>query len=331
MRLPAGQFEWIRPSFLHNSRVGVLGCLSFEERSTRVPSLLKDSSEWIELLEVIDDPNGRPSFAEVIAPKIDSNWSVVDGQNVSRTPANLLSTQDEINKHLTRLSDSFSAVDVLVLDITSLPKRFFCLLTKRLLLSNRWSNVIATYTGAGTRGYVEAHLAYDPETPQELPGFIALPKSGTDIIVGSFGFEALGIRNLISMLRESSGTAHTRMQIVLPYPPNGIMTRRQWRTVRNITIPQEDIQARVEVISSWDVELLCRYFEKWRAGGRLLFIPCGPKAHSLAMAVFATQHQDCGMYYSQPKSYHPDYTKGTGKTWAYVLKWDGIPCYGRPD
>ena len=46
------------------------------------------------------------------------------------------------------------------------------------------------------------------------------------------------------------------------------------------------------------------------------------------MVLYATKH-DQGLFYTQPKSYHPDYSIGYGDTWAYVLKWKGVACFDR--
>ncbi len=89
------------------------------------------------------------------------------------------------------------------------------------------------------------------------------------------------------------------------------------------------IQNNLEVIAVWDTEQVYKTLERWdqNADGVTL-APFGPKPHSLGMALFAIKH-DCGLYNTQPKSYNPDYSRGRGEVWAYVVKWDGIPCYER--
>jgi hypothetical protein len=46
------------------------------------------------------------------------------------------------------------------------------------------------------------------------------------------------------------------------------------------------------------------------------------------MTLFAIEN-DIGIYYTQPKSYNPRYTTGAGKSWAYVVKWQGIAAFNR--
>jgi hypothetical protein len=85
----------------------------------------------------------------------------------------------------------------------------------------------------------------------------------------------------------------------------------------------------IEVIAAWDAEMVYRTLDRWRieANG-LTLAPFGPKPHTLGMTLFAMKH-GCGLYYTQPKSYHPDYSKGIGSSWAYIVKWGGIICYDR--
>ncbi|HVM62830.1 MAG TPA: hypothetical protein VMV72_18360 [Verrucomicrobiae bacterium] len=80
----------------------------------------------------------------------------------------------------------------------------------------------------------------------------------------------------------------------------------------------------------WDTEYVFNRLQVWEDNSEgLTLAPFGPKPHTLAMALFAI-HRDAGMYYTQPKSYNPNYSSGFGRTWAYVVKWDGVCCYERP-
>jgi hypothetical protein len=60
--------------------------------------------------------------------------------------------------------------------------------------------------------------------------------------------------------------------------------------------------------------------------GPLALAPFGPKPHTLGMALLAMKY-DLAMHYTQPRVYHPDYSRGYGRTWAYVVKWNGRACY----
>jgi len=58
-----------------------------------------------------------------------------------------------------------------------------------------------------------------------------------------------------------------------------------------------------------------------------VFAPLGPKPISAAMCLIASQIQHFPVYYAQPKSYAVDYSSGSGKTYAYWIKHDGINLY----
>jgi hypothetical protein len=85
----------------------------------------------------------------------------------------------------------------------------------------------------------------------------------------------------------------------------------------------------IAVIAAWDAELVYQTLARWTSDGTSLSLaPFGPKPHTLGMALFATKH-DLSLWYTQPKVYHPDYTRGSGDTRWYAAKWRGIACLDR--
>jgi hypothetical protein len=109
------------------------------------------------------------------------------------------------------------------------------------------------------------------------------------------------------------------------------IVNRQWSTVRRVLGDKtEGIENCIEVATPWDAEQAYRLLEFWHheKDGGLTFAPFGVKPHTLAMTLFAIRHE-CSLVYTQPKSYNPKYTKGQGSTRAYVIKWNGVVCYGR--
>lgn len=57
-----------------------------------------------------------------------------------------------------------------------------------------------------------------------------------------------------------------------------------------------------------------------------IFAPYGPKPLSIAMALFSSL-TNSPVYYTQPKKYNPEYSKGKGTVNAYVLKQNGKSLY----
>jgi hypothetical protein len=160
-----------------------------------------------------------------------------------------------------------------------------------------------------------------------LPGFAPPYRHppGELTLAISIGFEPLNIRAVLETYREK------HMKLILPFPPNGEATRRVWTTLRNLANGDSTgvSSDSIDVVATWDAECVYNVLQHWvSSADGLNLAPFGPKPHSLGMFLFATE-RDCGMFYTQPKAYNPNYTKGAGKTWAYVIKWEGVPCYAR--
>jgi len=325
MRLPWGRLEEIQDLFLQNMQLQVIGCLSTEYRCTEVPMRLglTDGVD-VHLMVIQDPPDGSPDYSDETREKLSENESRLHDAELtfSKELTHLLATEDGLLE-LIAPYEAAEGSDVIVLDITSFPKRYFCFFLKRLLASERARNVVVTYTEA--QEYTADHLAEDPMSSEHLPGFAAPPPPQTTLVL-SLGFEALSLAQLL----EIHGRETIDVHFFLPFPPDGVTTQRTWQTLRQVVRSQADrARGRVEVIATWDAEqvysALARLHER---GGGLLLAPFGPKPHTMAMALFAMK-EDSGMYYTQPKSYNPSYSRGCGETWAYVAKWDGVACFDR--
>ncbi|MDQ3821601.1 MAG: hypothetical protein M3362_28515 [Acidobacteriota bacterium] len=328
MRLPWGDLREIESKFLYDREFVILGSLSFEQRCCAVPILLnKPNCLGIELLEIKDPADAFPDNSSVIDQKRQRNKSRLkkEGVKFSSPVPQLLSSEDQLIDMLQKFKSNLPATSTAILDITSLPKRYFCFFLKRMLRQDIFSNVIVTYTEPGLGGYATGHLAEDPMTCEHLPGYSApLPPKGSTLVV-SVGFESLSIKPLLEIY--SGEKKETK--IILAFPPNGENAKRQWNTLRQMVVDVQEIRDNLEVVAAWDTEQVYRTLERWSKDSYgLTLAPFGPKAHSLGMALFAIKY-DAGLYYTQPKSYNPDYSSGEGRAWAYVVKWDAVPCYER--
>ena len=145
----------------------------------------------------------------------------------------------------------------------------------------------------------------------------------------SIGFEALGLRPLIlSLYREDNAN----LRVLLPFPAPTQTVRRQWNTLREIMEddPGNLRNDSVAVVASWDAEQVYQKLVSWSGNGETLSLaPFGPKPHTLGMALFAIRN-DASLWYTQPKVYHPEYSRGIGETRWYVVKWQGVQCFDRP-
>jgi hypothetical protein len=277
------------------------------------------------LAEIVDPPDAFPDYSGPAAAKIGNNRQRLHESNItfSSYRYNLLASEDELIELLAKATADVTAATV-VLDITSLPKRYFCFLLKRLLLRTEFRNVVVTITSAGPAGYTTGRLAEDPMTCDHLPGFAPRPPEDAMLVI-SVGFEQLNLRSLVEIYNDK----RIGSKLLVPFPPNGEAIRRTWSTIRQIASDAQEIRGSIEVIASWDAEQVYRTLNSWNTEiGTLTLAPFGAKAHSLGMTLFSIKH-DAGLFYTQPKSYHPDYCQGIGESWGYIAKWDGVACYDR--
>lgn len=348
MRLPWGELPWIVKSIGTSNRFSLLGCLSFEDRCLSVPSFVLSSGLEcdISMLRIVDPPDAFPDYSGEARNLMDENAKKLDlmGGRSPPTVCDLLATEDELISYVNQWK-STSRANIFVLDISSLPKRYFCFILKRLLLDADIKNVIATYCDIGHRGYADGTLAEDPMPFDHLPGFGPFASPTSSSLVVSVGFETLNMSSLVKLYRGAT----REVKFLLSFPGGSVDScRRQWSALREIAWVGGSLKLRpadIDVVSLWDAERVFHKIARWneeviarhglkRSTDRnpmasvLSLAPFGPKPHSLAMALFAMKHR-CGLYYSQPKSYNPKYSRGFGSNWAFVVKWKGIACFDR--
>jgi hypothetical protein len=331
MRMPCGEFGRFDPVELNTISFTTVGCLSFEQRCTAVPlriSARHSERSSLYLLELEDSSDGVPDYGAERREKVLRCRRELECAGVKWTSlkGNVVAGEDELLNNIRLMTAAHP--HTVVLDITALPKRYFCFMLRRLIVSESLENLIVTYTEPGAEGYTDQHLAEDVMSPETLPGFGGkLAGDGGNLVI-AIGFEALGLRSLImSHYREVNRSLH----IILSFPAAIETVRRQWNTLREIMEddPTNLRSSNLAVIATWDAEHVFRTLVTW-AGERSLvsLAPFGPKPHTLAMALFAVKY-DASLWYTQPKVYHPEYSRGVGTTRWYVAKWRGIPCFDR--
>ena len=209
---------------------------------------------------------------------------------------------------------SCNEAENLIFDITSMPKKVFFFLVKRLMRPGlRFRNILATY--AEPRMYSDFALAENPQAWNTLPGFDP-PRSVPDekrVVIG-IGYEPLGLPDLV-MQGEFSG-ARTHLLFPFPTPPDRI--QKNWQFAKELfpNPPSEPPNLHFEHVDGWNVpevfDLLSRIGDDGQS--HLMLAPFGPKPVSLAMALYASRYSSeenpTSAYYTQPTSYNPNYTTG---------------------
>ena len=189
---------------------------------------------------------------------------------------------------------------------------------KLAMMEGRIDTLVVTYTQAGSRGYTYRHLAEDPEDVQPIPGYGPVHGEPRSLIV-AVGFESLGLRHLIDEYR------HTRrhIEVLMPFPPGQPYSRRIWRTVQDVEIAMDGNRLhRVNAVDAFGTyDRIRNLVGEPTVGPPPALAPYGPKPLSLGMCMYALRNQS-PVLYTQPRVYHPDYTVGVGKAWAYCLKYE---------
>jgi hypothetical protein len=215
-----------------------------------------------------------------------------------------------------------------LVDISSLPKRWFFPLLKVLLSSHRVETLVTAYASPNDYGGV---LAENPDPIKMLPGFSGDGSTEYDSVVVGIGFEPLGVSNLFTELKLG------RIRLLFPFPPGPPAFIRNWMFVKLI----EDMTDTREIappdrigIHLFDCpQIFDAIGEISESGTRTVALaPYGPKPMSLAMCLFSIAAGEAGrprvpVYYSQPRRYALDYSTGVRDVSAYCVKLAGRNLY----
>jgi hypothetical protein len=201
------------------------------------------------------------------------------------------------------------AANVLV-DISSMPKKVFFFLIKRLLASTT-QNIVVTYSEP--EKYSEEPLAENPQLWAALPGFAGPRRvpSERNLIV-SLGYEPLGLPDLVLSGEFSSA----QIALLFPFPSSPERVAKNWKFARDLfpNIESSSIQIKrvdgVNVPEVFDaIGALTDFGERFA-----ILAPFGPKPISLAMALYASKvyggSEHCSVHYTQPTVYNPNYSSG---------------------
>lgn len=214
-----------------------------------------------------------------------------------------------------------------LLDITSLPKRYFFPLLRLFHQSKSIRDLVITYTSAST--YIEGdYLSEDATDWLTMAGFHG-NGSTKEMLIVSVGFMVESLQNHVGTI-----TKHESVKMLIPFPAPLSILRRTWDSLyclESTRSPEKFDNHRVDTTdlpNAFDrIVSLAR-----ESSATPAFAPLGPKTISAAMCLFASKW-NCAVYYPQPRIYHPDYSRGVGRVEgkpavnAYWIKHDGQSLY----
>lgn len=324
---PWGPLDWVLGK-LEKPKWALLGCLGTEDRCEAALKALPAASRAHERFLKILDPEAPPTepfeprYAEMQARLIASGCAEEAFRSVP-----LLASFDTMRGAVDEFLES-GATDV-ILDITSMPKRWFFPLTKMLLARDQVHSLIATYASAMK---YSNNLSSNPEPLSAIPGFASDDaRLEHDTAIVGIGFEPLGLNELYLQQKVD------KVRYVFPFPPGPPGFHRNWKFVRQLEGPiSEKGNDRRWHISMYDCSSVFDALVEVSGNGTstCVLAPYGPKTVSLAMCLFSIALQRSNLppapvFYAQPKRYDLNYSSGikmigdNPDVQAYCLKLNG--------
>jgi hypothetical protein len=308
-----------------------VGCLGTEFRSLSAWRMMKARGEvTAETMLRIRDENSRyTALAEQRLTARLSDFAAAGGDQAVIRDFRLL---ERIDGPLRLAEGICNTSQHVVLDISSMPKRFFFVLLKRLMLATKVRDLLIIYSLPA--GYESnGPLCEDPDPWGNLPTFLGREDAGADErLIVNIGFMPEGLQEHLSKV-----TPAQRVSLLIPFPAPISAVQRSWEAVYRIEGGRErDTFAEYRVEAKDISEAFDRIISLTENGSRpATLAPFGPKTISAAMCMFATLTES-PVYYAQPKVYHPDYTAGLGEVggrqqiYGYWIKHDGDRLYTIP-
>ena len=328
---PWGQLNWLMGK-LPAANWSFLGTLGTEDRCTAAYLQLAPTVGPKRLLKILDPHIAEAALFHQRFKEIQATFEGGGAGAEDIVEANLLQNIDRIAE----ISEAFrnESDGKIVLDISSMPKRWFFPIMRFLSQDPEVRDLIVCYSVAGKYG---DQLSSDPLPLGPLPTFDQ-PRAEAnydDLVVG-VGFAPLGLKDLFEADIE-------KIRYLFPFPPGPPNYFRNWEFLRSLESEVENRNLRTEdrwQVHTFDVpdafEALCRVTN---GGDRTCALaPLGPKTHSLAMCLFALALERAGrqpahVYYTQPRRYALDYSVGTASydgapdIKAYCVKLNGRHLY----
>lgn len=315
---PWGELAWLLNK-LNKQNFDLIGCLSTELRCTESFRLLVSLNQL-----------GRCQFLEITDPinselhdelRIESRLKIKTiGAPISFENHSLLEPAGDIFNFVQRFIDSSDGN--IILDISSYPKRFFFAMTKLLARNNKVKNLVITYTVP--EQYFAGNLSDNAQSWAPLPlyGPIEPEDENFDLAVVGVGFIPLGLPDLLKDKQDK-----LELKLLFPFPPGPPYYQRTWNFINQMKVSSKIDTKQIYRIDAKSVPVIYDKIESFVFGGKkILFAPYGPKTMSLAMCLSAIKNNSV-VYYTQPTSYQPEYSKGISQSFAYLIKIDGENIY----
>jgi len=326
-----GPAKWLLPK-VGSKNWHLITSSSFEDRCIAVAEWVASSKQSIGSATLIKIRNPDSLQWKEGRPVVDLNFGklleCLSGLSIKPLQIDLLSPMSVLLKDDPIGENSSSSV---ILDVTTLPKRFFLFALKRLVESSTVENLVITYARA--RFYPEIPLCENALPPTALQGFGRLEPLGQNarMVVG-VGYVPLSVSELLEQAK------HFKLDFIFPFPPASPAFRRNWKLL-SMLLPEGEIPRNTEIhrVHAMDAFEVFERIMSWTQHGRadIDMIPLGPKPHAIGMAMAYLRLQGrAELIYSQPQAYGAKYSEGIAldeegnpEIVAYCLKRNGVALF----
>ncbi len=321
---PWGMLDWIYPKIKVN-KWHVITSSSFEARSIALGEWLVINKVKLKSSSIFHIENPPSENWNKSLPLRQNNYtrlqSLLNSQPLAIIEANLL---EPALKSVTEMFHSLpDGNESILLDITTLPKRFALLVFQKLMDSKDIKNLLVTYSKA--ENYPEMRLSGNPLPSQALQGFGRIEDHNPKRFIVGVGYVALNIEEL---LNSSSGK---KLDFVFPFPPASPGFRRNWNLLSKLIPNEFPSSTEIHLVNSMDAFEVSDIVTAWGGTNDLNIVPLGPKPHALGMAMaYMKLNGTSELSYPQPQVYQYNYSEGILKNSqgvpqiiAYYLKRNG--------
>lgn len=329
---PWGMLSWLL-NRITTRKWSLLGSLATGDRSLATWRYLNqnDLLDHLELLQIEDLPS--PFWGDESSNRITERrdeFGREGGDLTSISNYHILEPSEIIHDIANRFIGN--SKDNIIIDISSLPKRYFFPLIKVVLDKSSSNNILVCYTRPQNHDR-QKPLAIDPQPWINFPHFPQpYPEPQSKRLIVGLGYEPLGLPQLIKG-EEFRGT-DIRLMFPFPASPEGYL--RNWDFVRNLDSDVGPYLHQPIRVDAYDVSSIYDNIKSMTDNGSeyAVFAPYGTKTMSLAMCLYAIANPDMSsVFYTQPKSYNPKYStgiktlKGLPAIFAYFVRLNGNNIY----
>lgn len=311
---PSGQLTWLLNKFDRIVDWSVVGMISVEERSLATISELKRLGKLGTSSFIKAEPSKvRPNrFLKSTQKKLNQRQKEakhIAGTGMVCNTVDLLCKEEVL---IQACRDSLSRCGPnLILDISSMPKRFFFPLVGLALRSGKFENIFVSYSVPKTYGDI---LSEDPMPWSPFPTFgaIDLPRD-LKLIIG-VGYQSLRLHEIVSEFHVDPN----HIELLLPFPSTQPGFTKNWEFIRQLKVQLGQLHDRS--IKRVPITNTSIAFDRIvgitnKGATAAVLAPFGPKPVSLAMCLYGIYCQDknipVAIGYTQPQVYSDEYAIGT--------------------